>query len=207
MKGMVFIMSNSSNENAKKLITTQTLVECAVMLGLAAVLSMLKIFYLPLGGSVTLLSMLPVVLVSIKYGLKIGLPVAFLYSLIQLGMGLPKALGWGMTPAALVGMIFFDYILAFTVLGAAGFLRKKGIAGYIAGISSALTARFIFHFISGVIIFGQWAVASPLNPSGDPVIYSIFYNGAYMLPELGFTVAGAVILLRAPHVRKMFSPV
>lgn len=209
MKGLVIItMSSSSNQTAKKrFISTQTLVECAIMLGLATVLSMIKILQMPLDGSVTLLSMLPITLVSIKYGLKIGLPVAFLYSLIQMAMGLPAALGWGMTVEAIIGMIFLDYILAFSVLGAAGFLRTKGVPGYIAGITAALTARFIFHFLSGIIIFAQWAVESPLNPTGDPVLHSIFYNGAYMLPELGFTLAGAILLLRAPYVRKMFSPV
>ena len=184
-------------KNSKTLI----LVECAIMLGFAAVLCNAVLWRQPMGGSVTPMSMLPIVLISIKYGVKIGLPVAFLFSLIEFASSRFVMFGWGMTPAAVIGSVMLDYILAFTLIGFAGMLRTKGFVGWISGISLVMALRFICHVISGIIIFGQWA------PEGQNVaVYSIIYNGAYMLPELGFTVVGAAVLLKT-HLRIFFVPV
>lgn len=171
----------------------------AILIALSAALSMLKIFEMPLGGSVTLLSMLPVCMLSIMYGCRWGLLCSFLYALSQLLFGIGSVLGWGLTPAALVGCIAFDYIVAFTVLGLAGMFRKHGVPGYIGGISLALVMRLASHVISGVIFFASWA------PEGwNPFIYSVSYNGLYMLPEMAFTIIGAVFLLKEPHTAKLF---
>lgn len=171
----------------------------AVMIALATVLSLVTIFKMPLGGSVTLFSMLPVCLLSIMYGCRWGFLCAFVYSLAQLAMGIGAVAGWGLTPAAFVGCVVFDYILAFTALGIAGAFRKHGVPGYIAGIALAVFLRLVSHFISGTIFFASWA------PAGwDPVLYSIAYNGAYMLPEFAFTVLGAVFLLKEPHAARLF---
>ncbi|MCL2108204.1 MAG: energy-coupled thiamine transporter ThiT [Oscillospiraceae bacterium] len=181
---------------------TLVLVECGILLALAAVLCMFTIFKMPMGGSVTPMSMLPIVLVSIRYGVKVGLPVAFLFSLIEFAMARGEMFAWGLTTPAIIGTITLDYILAFTLLGFAGVFRHKGLPGWIAGISLALCLRFVAHFISGIIIFSQW------TPEGwNAVLYSLAYNATYMLPELAFTLTGAVILLKAPHVRKVFMPV
>ena len=71
----------------------------AVMVALSAALSMVKIFEMPLGGSVTLLSMLPVCMLAIMYGCKHGLFCSFVYALSQLLFGIGAVLGWGLTPA------------------------------------------------------------------------------------------------------------
>lgn len=185
-------------QNKKVLV----LVECALMLGLAVALSFVRIWQMPLGGSVTLLSMLPIVLLSIKYGTKVGLPVAFLFAATQFAIGIGTVLTWGMTPQAVIGSSMLDYFAAYTGLGLAGLFRKKMLPGWCAGTILVMALRFFSHFVSGIIIFGQWA------PEGwNVAIYSIAYNGAYMLPELVFTMIGMVVLLKTPHVRKMFSPV
>ena len=171
----------------------------AVMVALSAALSLVKIFEMPLGGSVTLLSMLPVCMLAIMYGCKWGLFCSFVYALSQLLLGIGAVLGWGLTPAALAGCIAFDYIIAFTVLGFAGLFRKHGVPGYILGISLALVMRLVSHVISGVIFFASWA------PEGwNPFIYSVSYNGLYMLPEMAFTIIGVVFLLKEPHTAKLF---
>ena len=173
----------------------------AVMVALSAALSMVKIFEMPLGGSVTLLSMLPVCMLAIMYGCKWGLFCSFVYALSQLLLGIGAVLGWGLTPAALAGCIAFDYIIAFTVLGFAGLFRKHGVPGYILGISLALVMRLVSHVISGVIFFASWA------PEGwNPFIYSVSYNGLYMLPEMAFTIIGAVFLLKEPHTSPRSRP-
>jgi thiamine transporter len=180
------------SENIKRLVTT------AMLLALAAVLSLIKVWRMPLGGAVTLLSMLPVCIISIKYGVKWGLFGAFIYSLIQLGMGLADLMTWGMTVYTWIGCLIFDYIAAFTVLGLAGLFREKGTPGIIAGISLAVFLRFVCSYISGAIIFDIW------TPEGwNPFFYSLIYNGAYLLPELIFTVFGAVALFAVPVTRKL----
>ena len=177
----------------------------AVMVALASALSLIKLYKLPLGGSVTLLSMLPIVVISISLGLKWGVGSSFVYSLIQLffGIVMDGLLGWGLTPAYLVGTIFLDYIIAFTVLGFAGAFAKKGYAGTLAGISLVFVLRFISHLFSGAILFGipeEWA-----DKFNNVWLYSAAYNGSYMLPELVITLIAAAIIFRLPQVKKAFN--
>lgn len=185
-------------KNKKVLI----LVEGAVMIAMATVLSFIQVFKLPWGGSITLLSMLPIALFSIKRGVKSGLIVAFLYSLIQFGQGIMDGLfGWGLTTGMLIACILLDYILAFTVLGLSGLFRKT-LAGQIAGIALAVILRFVCHFLSGVVIWHSFGQLWEAFYTENTYLYSLLYNGAYMLPELIFTVAGAVALLKLPQTRK-----
>ena len=183
------------------------MVEGAVMLALATALSFIQIYKLPWGGSITLLSMLPIVLFSIRRGVAMGLAVSFLFSLIQLFQGIMDGLfGWGLTPGMLVACIFIDYIFAFTVLGLAGVFRKKGTAGWISGIAIVIALRFVMHFLSGVVIWKSFGELWEGFSTDSSVLYSILYNGSYMLPELIITVIAAVILLNVPEVRKLFRP-
>lgn len=180
------------NTNTQRLVTT------AVLVALAAVLSMIKIIELPLGGSITLLSMLPIVMLSIKYGTKWGLFAAFFYSLVQLGLDFGKLMSWGLTPYMWIGCIIFDYLVAFTALGLAGILHKKGAWGTYTGITLALVIRFISHFMSGIIVFGIW-----VDPEWHPAAWSFAYNGSYMLPELIFTLAASLVLFKLPQTKKL----
>lgn len=183
----------------EKKVDVKKLTLSAVFIALSFVLSMVKVYEMPLGGSVTLLSMLPVCMISIMYGCKWGVFCGFIYSLTQFAMGIGAVVGWGLTPAALVGCILFDYVIAFTVLGLAGIFREKGTAGYIAGIGLAMILRAVSHVISGVVFFASWA------PEGmNPLAYSLAYNFTYMAPEIAFTAIGAVILLKEPHTAKFF---
>ncbi len=182
-----------------KKIDTKKLTVSAIMIALATVLSLIKVWTMPLGGAVTLLSMLPVALIAIIYGTKHGLWCAFVYSLCQLGLSIAEVVGWGLTPTALIGTIFLDYIIAFTVLGLAGLFAKNGVSGYILGITLSLILRFLCHFISGVIIFDIWMPEEWSNIW----LYSLCYNGAYMLPELITTIVGAVVLLKLSPIKRL----
>lgn len=180
-----------------------TLVEGAVMVALATVLSFIKIINLPWGGSITLLSMLPIVIFSLKRGIGHGLAASFVYSLIQFGQGCAEGIfGWGLTPVALVACIFIDYIFAFTVLGIAGIFRKHGTPGMIGGSVLAMTLRLVCHYTSGVLIFGSFGELWNGLTINEPWLYSLLYNGAYMLPEIVFTTVGVVILLSVPQAKK-----
>ena len=193
-------------KNTKLLMLT----ECSVMLALSIVLSLVKIIRMPMGGSVTLLSMLPVMLISVKYGLKGGIPTAFVFSLTQLLLGIASGnvFVYCTTGAMVVICALFDYIIPFTVLGCAAMFRKpaeklrsgnRGAADalLLAGFVIVIVARFVCHFITGFSIWGQWA------PEGQSkYIYSLVYNGQYMLPECIFTTIGAAVMINIPVIRK-----
>ena len=187
--------------NTKKRPDLRSMIECAIMIALATVLSMIKLYEAPLGGSVTLLSMLPICVLSIRLGLKWGLTGGFLYAMLQMFLDLGKVISWGLTPAALIGCIIFDYLLAFTVIGLAGAFRTAGRIGMIAGIAMALFLRFCSHLVSGTLIFDIWMPEG----WGNPFIYSVAYNGAYMLPELLFTVIAVMILTKTPAFRHLLN--
>lgn len=182
---------------------TKALIESAIMIALSTVLSLVKVWEMPLGGSITLVSMLPVMLVSVRYGLGWGFGSAFVYSLGQLALS--GVFGWGLTPTILVGAIFLDYIGAFTVLGIAGIFRNKGKGGAIAGIILACVLRFAFHYVSGVVL---WTMVDEFVVFGNkfighPFLYSLCYNGFYMLPETVITAVASVILLSTGAGKKL----
>ncbi len=187
--------------NSKKTtsINIKRLVLTAVLIGLATALSMLKIWQMPLGGSVPITSMLSIALISIEYGIVWGLSGAFIYSILQMMLSIANVLSWGLSPVAVIGTVLLDYILAYTVLGFSGIFRKKGIPGICIGVFIAILARFICHLISGAVIFDIWL------PDGwaNPFIYSFCYNGLYMLPELVLTMLGAVLLFKVPSFNKL----
>ncbi len=175
------------------------LTENALFLALAIALSFVKIYEMPMGGSITLCSMLPIMFSGIKYGKKTGLMVAFMFSLYQLLSAVisGNVFVWCNTSATVILVTVFDYILPFTVLGLAGFLNKISIYGYknfglYLGISFCIFFRFICHFITGVKIWGQWANGM------NVYTYSLLYNISYLLPELLITLVVSVILFRLP---------
>ena len=178
----------------------RTLVECALMIALATVLSLIKIVKLPYGGSVTPVSMLPIALIANKYGNKIGLATAFGYALIQLFMDLGEVISWGMTPVMLVACLFLDYLIAYTALGFAGTFRKYKYWGILAGIGLAFALRFLSHFISGWVIFGEYCTDYGFT---QPWLYSLVYNGTYMGIELIASMAVAFALFRIPVINKL----
>ena len=179
--------------------------ECAILLALAVVLSYVKIFQLPFDGSITLFSMLPLCLISIKYGIKWGLGTAFCYSWFQILQG--GVFAWGLTPIMLIGSLFLDYILAFTVLGLAGIFRKKGYLGMVLGIVLVCALRFLVHFLAGVILWANFEefVAFGQSWVNRPVLYSICYNGIYMLPETILTSVMAALILKIPRIKKLIT--
>lgn len=192
-------MSETKEKKGSSLATTLILVEGAAMVALATALSFVRIIKLPWGGSITLLSMLPIVLFSIRRGIKNGMVVSLVFALIQFAQGIMDGLfGWGLSPLMLIACILLDYLLAFSVLGIAGLFRKQGIVGWIIGIVIAVGLRFVCHFLSGVVIWQSFGELWEGFTISNPILYSFIYNGCYMLPEMIFTVAGAVALLKTP---------
>lgn len=165
------------------------------MVALSTVLSLIPIWKMPLGGSITLLSMLPVCSISIIYGVRWAIAPCVIYGAVQ--MLIDGVFGWGLTPATLAGAIFFDFLIAFGVLCFAGIFRSRGFKGIVFGVAFACFLRFVSHFISGIIFFRSFDVFN------NPYLYSLAYNGTYMLPELIITSICTAALFNVPEIRKL----
>lgn len=175
--------------HSKKKLSVRQLVFSSMAIALSMVTSMVKLFDLPMGGSVTLLSMLFIVLIGYWYGLGSGLSAAIAYGVLQLVID-PYILSF---PQMLV-----DYLLGFGALGLSGFFsnKKNGlIKGYLLGI----LGRYFFTFLSGWIFFGMYAPESFPNA----VIYSLVYNGSYIGAEGLITL----IVIALPPVAKALETV
>ena len=170
----------------------------AILIALGAVLSLIKIWTNPWGGSVTLLSMVPIVLISVMFGASWGLFSSFVYSLVQIVLDLAGMMAWGMDARMWLGAIVFDYIVAYTVIGMAGLFRKKGIIGICLGTVLALSARFASHFISGYIFFDIWMPETFSNSA----VYSVVYNGTYMIPEIIISTVVTALICRSSILGK-----
>ncbi|MBQ7399957.1 MAG: energy-coupled thiamine transporter ThiT [Clostridia bacterium] len=177
---------------------TKIMTECAILVALSTVLSFLKIWNMPWGGSVTLFSMLPVCYISVRHGIKWGLGSSFLYAVIQLFLGITVdgLLGWGLTGGILVSCILLDYIIAFTSLGLSGLFARNG-AGVMMGTTLAVAIRFVSHLLSGVYVFASAGKLWEGFETSNTWLYSFVYNGCYMLPELVMTLVGAAIIYKA----------
>ncbi len=190
---------------------TLVLTEGAVMLAVSIVLSLITPFQkiLPFGGSITLLSMLPICMFSIRHGVKKGMPVSILFAVFQFLEGTVKdgLFAWGLTPLMLSACILFDYLLPFSVLGAAGIFRSKGKSGWIAGSVTVMLIRFFSHFVSGVVVFAtSGKIWDDLNfVAQNKYIYSLVYNGAFMVPEIILTTIAAAVLFSSSPIKKLMN--
>ena len=161
--------------------------ESAILVAIGTVLSLFT-FQGPwaLGGGITVCSMLPLVMIAQRHGTKWGVLSALVYSVLQLLLGINNV-QYAPTALSVAGIIVFDYILAFTVIGfSASFNsivkdRRKAI---VLGIVVTFLGRFVCHFISGVIV---WEALFPNELGWAPAVWSLAYNGSYMLPEIIIT--------------------
>lgn len=199
---------------------TKEIVTTAMLLAIAAVLSVYKPFELPYGGGITIASMMPIILVAFCYGTRKGLFAGFVFSLIQMlfshgtitGAFLPGENQMVFYKAIL--MCLLDYTLAFTVLGLGGVFKgklKSDTAAIFLGALFATFLRYVCHFLSGVILWGSYAewffsqdgysfgamILSRYSGMTLSVIYSLVYNGLYMIPEIIITAIVTPIVFKA----------
>ena len=213
---------------------TRRLTESAMLLAVAIVLELVsKMFIpeLPFGGQVTLVSMLPVVLISYRHGVKWGLVAGVGYALLEMALGAktvaaafqPGYFGDGTMIVNALIMCLLDYLVAFTVLGLGGLFRdriRSAGAGLAVGAVVALGARYVAHIASGYILFSGWAewfftqegfpawgasLVEALSPEMLGLVYSMVYNGMYMVPELLLTAVAALLIAKIPGIVKKIS--
>ena len=199
----------------------------AVATSLAAICAVIPFLNLAWGGGITICSMLPIVLISYIYGVKWGLFTGGVYAMIQMVLGnatiaalfIPTEdsfMGFG----AAIAICVIDYVLAYTALGLGGVFRKriknKALA-LVLGSVLALSIRYILHIISGYIFYGlyaEWFFGDALGElaisrwilevfSGNSlsIVYSVIYNGCYMIPEIIITALAAIPVSKLAAVR------
>ena len=213
---------------------TRKLTESAMLMAVAVVLELVsKMFIpeLPFGGQLTLCSMLPIVLISYRHGVKWGLFSGFCYSFLQMALGAktvtaafqPGYFGEGTMLFNAFLMCTLDYVAAYTCLGLGGIFRSKvenrGLSLALGGLV-ALFARYLCHVLSGYILFSgyaEWfftqdgfpawgaALVDALSPQMLGFTYSAVYNGMYMLPEMAITAVGAILISKVPLVARKVS--
>ena len=146
-------------------LSTHTIIFSALMLALAVILQQLRLFHMPQGGSITAGAMVPLLLISYRFGPGIGMLTGFLYGMINLLQG----------PFILHPVqVLFDYPLPFMAMGLAGLSPQH----HFLGAAAAFCGRFACHFLSGIVFFGSYA------PAGTSVyLYSFLFNITYLLPE------------------------
>ena len=210
-------------------IKTKRLTESAMLLAIAIVLELVaKMFIpeMPFGGQITLVSMLPVVLISYRHGMRWGFVAAFTYALLEMALGaktvsaafLPGYFGDGTMIFNALLMCLLDYVAAFTVLGLGGLFRDRienRSAALACGSLVALSARYLCHIVSGYILFSGYAewyftqegfpawgvqLVESLGSEALGITYSVVYNGIFMLPEIVLTAIVALVLGRIPQI-------
>lgn len=171
---------------------TRRITETAIMIALATVLSYVVFSKLPMGGSVTLFSQVPIIIIGYRYGLKWGAATGVIHGLLQMVLQGLENFSYVKGIGSYLILIFADYVVAFMVLGIGGALFKKAVKnqalalGLGAAVASVL--RYLCHFVSGATIWKEYAGDQPVW------LYSLTYNATYMLPELIISVIGVVLL-------------
>ena len=186
---LVLLLAACYLTGEKLQVQTKPMVFAAMAMALGMITSFLKLFEAPMGGSVTLFSMLFICCIGYWYGLRTGLITGVAYGLLQL-IADPYIIS--------LPQMITDYLLAFGALGLSGLFsnQKNGlIKGYIAGV----LGRYLFAFLSGLIFFAAYAKGSGMSAP----VYSLAYNGSY----LGIEAAMTLVILSVPAVSKAFGRV
>lgn len=186
-------------ETTKKPSGITRLTESAMMVAIATLLSMAKLLDMPYGGSVTMASMLPLVIIAYRYGTGWGLFTGFVYGGVQLALGTEN---FGYLPTrdflSVLTLVVSDYLLAFAVLGLGGIFRKsckRQATAMALGSVVVAILRYLCHAIAG------WTVWAQFDLTKAGLIYSLSYNATYMLPEMLILVVAAVFVGNALDFR------
>jgi len=176
--------------------STRKLADSAMLIAIATVLSLFS-FKGPwaLGGGITICSMLPLVMLAHRYGTKWGVFSSLVYSLLQLVLGFNNV-QYAPTALTAATIVAFDYIVAYGVIGFSACFNnvvKDRKWSIVIGIIFTFMLRFACHFLSGLLV---WEVILPNELGWAPVVWSLAYNGSYMIPEIIITSLVALLLYK-----------
>ncbi|MDO4618237.1 MAG: energy-coupled thiamine transporter ThiT [Clostridia bacterium] len=200
---------------------SQKLALGGVMIALATILSLITIYSLPYGGSITLLSMLPLLFVGFIYGKAWGVLTGVIYGILQAILGAATSSAFaGLDFVSVMLVIILDYLVAFGVLGFAGIFKNKikNIPlSFGLGVFLSTTLRYITHFISGYIVYGsyaEWFFSQETVSYGEKImseysgkmlaaVYSLIYNATFMIPEIILSVIAGILIVNIPGIKEI----
>ncbi len=173
---------------SKKKWSIKMLAEGGLMIALSILLSRVKIYQAPMGGSVTIGSMVPLMFFAMRWGVGPGIFVGSVFGILKFILG-----PWFVHPV----QVLLDYPVPYGLLGLAGItsiMEAKDMEGkdyfkVVLAVLLAIGGRMISHLLSGVIFYKSAAIEAGMNPW----IYSIVYNGQYLLPE--FIISSIILVL------------
>lgn len=174
------------SSSKKRTSSARMLVESAIMVAIATVLSLIKLVDLPYGGSITIACMLPIILIAYRHGLRWGLLAGLVFGLIQQLLGI-NTLSYVTSWQSVIAVILLDYLIAFMMTGFGGAFRKLASQPRALLFGAILTGvlRYICHVISGATVWAGLSI-----PTNAALLYSLGYNATYMIPE---TIVTAIV--------------
>ena len=196
----------------------------AFSVSISAICAVMPFLNLPFGGGFTIASMLPIIIVAYMYGTKWGLLTAFTYSILQMLLGFNTVSAFFLPGDSqmiwwrAVLVILIDYVIAYSVLGLGGIFRNKVETkkALVLGSVYAIFLRYLAHIISGAIFFGTWAewfftqdgfpawgekILEVFSGNSLSIVYSVIYNGTYMIPEIVITAIVAYFITRITQIK------
>jgi len=181
---------NIFQTNRYTIFPTKILAEIIIFVAMGGALALVShsFFSLPQSGSINL-GMVPIFWLALRRGPKIGIFAGAVLGIVDLAI----------EPFVVHPIQFLlDYPLPFACLGLTGFFRKFSTVGPVIGVAVGGAARFLCHFISGVVYFANYA------PAGvSPIVYSIVYNGTYMVPSI-IICAAVIVLLQKGKILNIY---
>ena len=223
-------MSQTKKLKTERLTTSAVMLSLST--ALAVVCAIIPFLNLPFGGGYTIASMLPIIVIGYMYGMRWGFFCSGIYAVIQIVMDLYLGKGSAImalfTPnsdsfmgyGVAVAVLLIDYLLAYTLLGFGGVFRRRirnKTLALVLGTALALCLRYSAHICSGYIFYGAWAewffsqrdfysiggwILNTFSGRWLSLVYSIFYNGLYMIPEIIITSVAAIGVSRIPNIKK-----
>ena len=218
--------SRRQTSDIKKLVTSAVLI--ALGTAVSFVCEYIPFLNLPFGGTITIASLLPLVLIGYMYGPAWGFGSAFVYSLLQMLVGF-RTVGALFTPASdsymgikiAFAVVLIDYVLAYTSVGISSLFRKMKhpAAAVVTGAVVSLLVCYFFHFLSGFLFYGAWAewfftdtvvkdlavskwILGSFSGKSLAAVYSAVYNGCYMIPEIVITAVAGAVVANVPVIKK-----
>ena len=201
----IIVFAFIADRNSKP-IDTRTITFGAVCVALSFALSYVRIFKMPMGGSITFASMLPIMLFAYMFGSRKGVLVGAIYGVLQ-AVQEPTIIH----PAQFA----LDYLVAFAAIGLTGCMRSLGVmkgkmrAQFAVGAVIACALRFISHYFAGVFAFGVWAdyyaESYGIAALANPYFYSFVYQCMYIIPELAIVLAASMLVMSSKNFRKQIA--
>ena len=184
-------------ETKKKRSTLRIMVEGGVCIALAIALSYLKIpigmEFGGFGGSIDLV-MIPLIIFAMRSNVGWGMGAGLIFGTLKFFFAGGAAINWQ--------SMLLDYSVAYAMVGLAGIFHKHFKLLPVAALVGCL-GRFAVHYVSGITFYAITGLEKILNvETADPSLYSILYNGSYMLPNTIIAIVVCCLLLAMPKILK-----